>query len=245
METKKELNVERIVIDASICGTNDVIGKLKKICETKGKIILTSITIRELERMQKFADKAGADARRILAMAAIKSDCFESVSIKEIQDTPDDCIVDFCRDKDVILMTADKTMALKARMYGIQEQFLIQSINTTIKEEGVYTLFATQGVDQEISIDIDNFKINKLKSIRVISDNIEYDTGIIKLKVGDEVLIATQKYTYVSFAHYRLIKLDLVNNCEIIYQKRIYNLEKVSFLPKASYKSFLKDFMST
>ena len=120
------------VIDASITGIEELKDVLSKLCVTKAKIILTSVTIKELEKMQKFHDVEAVDARHILAMAAENQNSFHTVLIDETLETPDDCIIKYCADhKDkVALLTSDKTMALKARMYGVQTQYFKQRKNT-------------------------------------------------------------------------------------------------------------------
>ncbi len=121
---------KKYVIDASITGIKSLRDDISKICATKSKIILTSTTIKELEKMQKFRDTDGIDARYILAVAAENSTSFETVLIDENFGIPDDCIVHYCAEnkESVILLTSDKTMALKARMYDVQVHYLKQDI---------------------------------------------------------------------------------------------------------------------
>ena len=56
-------NLSGFVIDASISGVENIKELLLKICTTDKKIILTSITIRELENLQKSITLQGKDAR--------------------------------------------------------------------------------------------------------------------------------------------------------------------------------------
>ena len=71
------------VIDASICGSVFLMERISEICKKGDKIILTSITISELEALQKINDNAGIDARHILAMAAENEEDFIPVLIDE------------------------------------------------------------------------------------------------------------------------------------------------------------------
>lgn len=127
-ETKN--NSKAYVIDASITETADLRERLKQVCDTNGTIILTSITIKELAKLQKFSDAAGYDARFILNLAIERPDVFKSVLIDENVGIPDDCIVHYCnqnRDK-VILWDSDKEMTLKARMYSIEEEYFKKAV---------------------------------------------------------------------------------------------------------------------
>lgn len=53
-ETSETKSFIGFVIDASITGIEDLRTMLSKICQTKAKLVLTSVTIKELEKMQKF-----------------------------------------------------------------------------------------------------------------------------------------------------------------------------------------------
>lgn len=126
---KERKNLSReIVIDASITGLPNIVKELEKRIKAGEKIILTSITIQELDRMQKFDDKKAKDVRKILQMAAKEPIHFHSVLIDESVGIPDDCIIKYCADnkKKVILITSDKVMTLKARMYGVKVEYLEQ-----------------------------------------------------------------------------------------------------------------------
>lgn len=60
-------NFHEFVIDASISGIKDLKQIFDEICHKKAKLVLTSVTIRELDQMQKFQDVDGHAARYILA----------------------------------------------------------------------------------------------------------------------------------------------------------------------------------
>lgn len=243
---KKDDDFSGFVIDASITGIENLRDILSKICLTKAKLILTSITIKELERMQNFKDIDGNDARYILALAAENHTSFETVLIDETLDTPDDCIIKYCADnkENVTLLTSDKTMALKARMYSVQVHYFKQTklhvsskamVTTNSK---VRTLIPANRIGNKLLIS--NFQTNTM-SICVCSNGLEYNDGIRELNIGDDVFIATKKSDYITFAHYRMISLYAENNCELIYSKRFYDYKDID-VPKAAYKSFIRDF---
>lgn len=237
------------VIDASITGISNLEDILSKICATKAKIILTSITIKELEKLQKFHDIQAKDARHILAMAAEMSQNFHTVLIDETIGIPDDCIIKYCADnkEKVSLLTSDKTMALKARMYGVQTQYFKQekAKKTTNAHPQSYsyksaTLTAVEQAGGKFYIDVFN---NIHGSLLLISNNLEYTDGVHELKVGDDVFLATKKPGYITFAHYLITSLSTTNNCKVIYSQRIYKKDKIHSLPQTAYRSFMSDFM--
>ena len=196
--------------------------------------------------MQRFNDADGNDARYILALAAENSDNFKNILIDETLDIADDCIVKYCADnkEKVTLLTSDKTMALKARMYGVQVQYFKQTKSSTNPRinyptnSKIKTLIPVNRIGNRLVIS--NFHTNNM-SICICSNGLEYTDGIKELKVGDDVFVATKKAEYITFAHYRMVSLCVENNCELIYSRRFYNYNDFD-VPKAAYKSFLKDF---
>ena len=250
--SKAEKDLE-YVIDASITGIEQLKDILAKIYSSGKKIILTSITIKELEKMQKFNDDEGNDARYILTLAADKPEAFKTVLIDETLDTPDDCIIKYCADnnQNVVLMTSDKTMSLKARMYSVQVEFYKQPIRIKNKDtkpiirnnSKTRTLIPAKRIDGKLVLMLSELQSQKL-SIVVYSDGIEYTTGVKELKIGDDVYIASEKSNYFTFSHYRMTSLYLENNCQIIYSARIYNNVDLNRITNASYKAFLKQFKS-
>ena len=244
--SNKDDDISGFVIDASITGIANFREYLSKICNTQTKIILTSVTIKELEKMQNFKDIDGNDARYLLALAAENHNSFETILIDETLDTPDDCIIKYCADhkKSVTLLTSDKTMALKARMYSVQVHYFKQTrahANSKVISNAnsrVRTLNPAKRIGNKLFIS--NFQTH-IMSIRVCSNNLEYNDGIRELNVGDDVFISTKKSDYITFAHYKMISLYAENNCELIYSKRFYDYNDID-VPNSAYKSFIKDF---
>lgn len=240
----------QFVIDASITGVENLHNILNEIRSTGSKIVLTSITIQELDKMQKFNDTDGNDARRILGMAAANPEDFHCVRIDETAETHDDCIIKYCADnkENVVLLTSDKTMALTARTFGVKTHFLKQTQNnSSTKSNFTYnnngsranTLYAARRVGGKLFIS--DFT-TPYRSILVLSNGIEYKDGVRELKVGDDVYLATKKDEYLTFAHYHITSLGAENNCKLVFSKRIYDVNEIEDLSVASYKSFMREF---
>lgn len=254
-------NFSGFVIDASISGVENIKELLLKICTTDKKIILTSITIRELENLQKSITLQGKDARYFLALAAENPKSFVSQLIDETIGIPDDCIIKYCVDnKDkFILLTSDKTMALKARMYGVEVQYfkktnkqtnskvetsdtnanLVPTSTLASTNSNIRTLFPAKKIGNKLMLS--DFHTDT-RSIRVYSDKYLYNNGTRELKIGDNVFIASKKDDCITFAHYKMISVEATNNCELIFSRRIYDYSKPD-LPKIIYKKFFNDFL--
>lgn len=241
---KTDDTISGFVLDASITGLPDLKKILEQLCAVQTKIILTSITIRELGKMQEFKDLQAKDARYILGLALDKPDCFELVRIDETLGKPDDCIVKYCADhKDAVtLLTSDKEMALNAKMYDVQvhyfKKFYIPSKEPTNSK--IATLFlATKQGDKLV---LPKFHTTST-SIRLISQGLEYNDGIRELHIGDDVFIASQKIGFLTFAHYRMVSLNTESNCELVYSKRIASYKAINRLTPR-YRAFMRDFMT-
>jgi len=236
---------EEYVIDASIAGCKETPEFLSRCCKTKSKIILTSITVKELEEMQKFHDELGRKARHILAMAAENQyNCFQPVRIDETVGIPDDCIIRYCEDhKDrVTLLTSDKTMALKARMGGVKTLYIRQRSNTNYTNTQAKESYNRKRISFPIKLIISNFN-NNYRSIALISKGgFVYTDGVHSLNMGDNIYLATKKPEFMTFVHYRMISLSAKNNCELIYHTRLYKEADISYLPKEGYRAFMRDF---
>lgn len=240
-------NFHEFVIDASISGIKDLKQIFDEICHKKAKLVLTSVTIRELDQMQKFQDVDGHAARYILAMAAENNDCFKTVQIDESLPIADDCIIKYCVDNKerTTLLTADKTMALKARMYGVNTQYFKHKKNTNTtsthaNNSKTLTLIPAKRVGNQLVLP--KFHTQNM-SIRVYSNGFEYNEGPRNLKVGDDVYIITQKTTYITFAHYKMCSLKSANNCTLMFSRRVYDYSSnLTDIKNKSYRSFLMDF---
>ena len=196
-----------------------------------------------------------------MALAAENPKSFVSQLIDETIGIPDDCIIKYCVDnKDkFILLTSDKTMALKARMYGVEVQYfkktnkqtnskvetsdtnanLVPTSTLASTNSNIRTLFPAKKIGNKLMLS--DFHTDT-RSIRVYSDKYLYNNGTRELKIGDNVFIASKKDDCITFAHYKMISVEATNNCELIFSRRIYDYSKPD-LPKIIYKKFFNDFL--
>ena len=236
-EIQEDIDKQKYVIDASICGI-DGIGNHLMVLMENSIIVLTSITIRELEQMQKFADRFGRDAKFFLAIAAENPESTECVLIDENFEIADDAIINYCyqHKTDVILFTADKTMALKARSLGVKVEFFKHNPNVS---SNTRTLYAAKKDGQKLMLrDLQNAS----RSITVISQGREYTQGWVELNVGDDVYICSKKdYGSIYFTHFRVISLEPHDNVTQIFHKRLSYNENLSGL-SPTYKSIIRNF---
>lgn len=246
------------VIDASITGTKEGEAFFNSLHREPKKVILTTVTITELDKLKNFHDEHGKRARRIMSMAQENPNIFNYVLIDESYSTPDECIIRYCANnkEKVVLLTGDVAMCLKAQAYGVKTQYFKQetveqptyvmpttNLNSTKMSAlgKVTTLYAARRLHNG-KLCIMDFN-NSFRSIMIESiDGKEYTDGNYELRVGDEVYMATKKDSYVAFAHYQIKNLLDEDNCILIFSRRIYNSEDIPMLPKAKYKSFMRDF---
>lgn len=240
------------VIDTSMVEVDAIIHMLCNICETDAKVILTSIVRQELNVMQFVKrDYKAKRARNIMAMAAQNPSKFCNVLIDETLPTHDDCIVKYCVENKerVILLTADKNMALDAREKAVKVEFFKKAFKTiktlkksTISKKGkvdVRTLYPARSVNNKLIImEMQGEK----RDIRVWSNGQEFSEGIVELKVGDDVFVAAVKKNFITFAHYQMITVYEEDNCKLMYCGKIFNCNEIDALPKEEYKSFARDF---
>lgn len=227
------------VIDASITGYEKLFSTLNSAIADGSKIVITSITRKELVSLKKIPDNQGKDATIILSMAVTNPEVFISVHINETIGIPDDCIIAYCEEhkENVILLTSDIEMALKARELSIQTQYLMQQIPEHTKNK---KLFVAKIIDNKLVIS--NFS-TKNQSICVVSDGIEYNSGVYELKIGDDVYVATKKSSeYMTFVHFKIVSLSYENNCKTVFHYRITCIQDIEQLPKGGYKSFMREF---
>lgn len=253
------------VVDASIMKLDGADIFLNRLLATEGKIILTSMTIKELDKMQGFEDTQGLNARHFLARAANEPELFICVQIDETIGIPDDCIIAYCRrhrDK-VTLLTGDKVMALKARSYPRPVKVQYFAANDSLDEQKekpdtkgsrsasnsanrgntqykICTLIPAKKYNGKLQI----FEFETTtQSIRVTSDGKHYFSVPYELHIGDDILIATQKSAFITFVHYRVISLSETNNCETIFSKQLPLDSPLTSIRNSNYLSFLRKFM--
>ncbi len=252
---RKQEDISGFVIDASICGVDDPkalferLIKLSDASDCKRKIILTTVTIDELDSLQKRSIENSEIARAILTAATNDSKHYLSVKINTSYKLADDCVLHFCEKykSSVTLLTADKAMYLKALAMSIDACYFKSSPpHVGYQQSTARTLYPTKR-EGEILLLTSNFDPVST-AIRVIANGLEYDISKIKkpsheLHIGEDVLVAKNKGSYISFYDFRMISLYSQENCEIVYSKQIHSSQDINSLPKASYKNFIKDFI--
>lgn len=226
-----------IVIDASITSIPNIENVLRT---EKMRIIITSVAVKELSQMQHFEDADAMRARHLLLMAAEEEDRFVHKLIDESLATADDCILDFCvkNKENVTLYTADKEMYNLAKIYSVPARFFKAQENEK-KRKGLLTFRGITSIGNDLVIDLDRNN-TAYKMVRVISNDKEFDEGIVRLKLGDEIMLASQKEGYVAFAHYKVTSLWAKDNCALLFSRRVHDFKNLKF--NYRYKSFLRDF---
>lgn len=236
-----------LVIDASITSVKNIRAVLKRVCEeTSFNIHLTSITIRELQRLQKMKDSDGLDARFILNHAIEKPYSYQLVKISEKEDTADNCILEYCETmkENVILLTSDKEMALNAKMCGVNVLFLKQTKTkhaATKQTSGIVSLYPVRKIGKQLfAADMQTAK----RTMKITSaDGKVYSQNICELHLGDNILIASLKDDCLIFVHYKLIALSTENNVQTIFTRRYYTTDEIDKLENEEYKTFLNEFI--
>ncbi|MDD3303678.1 MAG: hypothetical protein PHP54_02035 [Clostridia bacterium] len=246
-------NGKKYVIDASISGVDSILEFISNRINEGHKIVFTSVSIHEFTKLQLGNDQSGFDARHILNSAAENPDNFETVLIDENYESPDDCIIQYCakEKENVVLLTSDKNMALRARCLDVEVQFLKKATKTSAPipppkryfdnnkhQISLCTLYPAFFAYGQLII---NEFTTSTRAIAVWSGNSIYTNGTKQLMIGDDVLVASKKLNYITFAHYKVKYIRPQDNCEFIYSARVYNKEDVKHLNK-DYKSFVNDF---
>lgn len=152
------------LIDASISDCHNMKKTLENIVKNNLRLVITSISLEELDRLQKKEpeSEAAKGARYILRIAAENlDDAFDVVIIDRDYHIPDDAILKYCIDnKEIGVITSDKVMALKARAFGVECIYLTKDgLNDKVqiplyKEEKILPkgekVNASQTLNQEI-----------------------------------------------------------------------------------------------
>jgi len=240
------------VIDTSMVEIDAIEALLEQIFETEAKVVLTSVVRQELNVMQGVKkDHLAYKARRMMALALQRPEKFYNALIDESFPIPDDCIVNYCVENKerVILLTADKNMALDAREKSVKVEFFrqnfkyVRTINDIrVPKKGkrdVRTLNPAQRVGNKLLI---MEMQGKTRDICVLSEGKESVDGIVELKIGDDVLIAAKKSNGITFAHYQMITLYGEDNCRQLFFKKILDYNEIDNFPKDFYKEFAKQF---
>ncbi len=237
--TSKSPLSTKVVLDASITRTQNLTKFLDAL--SSYVFILTNMTIVELNKLKKYPDISGNNARYILNLATKKQDKFEVIFLEETKLSVDDSIVQYCVDNidTTLLLTADKGMASNAKKLGVETKYIDCVGNISEPKFNLVTLFSARMLGNKLLI---STFTSARKSIRVLSNDKTYEEGLIELKSGDNILIASNKKDYITFSHYKIISIRPENNCQLIFSKRIYERKDINSLPKAEYKNFIRNF---
>lgn len=132
-----ELQARKIyVIDTSICEFEKVDELLLRILYLKSKIVILSIVNDELEKLSHGNDAVAYRARIILRWAASMPEIFKPVyAQREEREIPDECIIRYCKEheKNIVLLTADKHMAIDARAKDVKSIYVLKSFKQDLK----------------------------------------------------------------------------------------------------------------
>lgn len=237
------------VLDASITSVKNVRALLRKFCEEPDlsgfKIILTSVTIRELQMLQKGNDSDGQDARFILNQAIDHGNTYQLVEISEDESSPDNCIIKYCVEHkdDVVLLTSDKEMALNAKMKHAQVLFFKQADDRCSGREhgSIVSLYPVRRIGEQLFTG--ELQASRRSMMVISQDGSEHSRGICELHVGDDVLIASLRDDCIVFVHYKVISLNDVDNAQTVYNKRYYGTDVIDELEDERYRRFLKEFI--
>ena len=239
----------KFVIDASVTSVKNMRAVLKKIGEDpeleEFKIILTSVTIHELQMLQKGKDSDGYDARFIMNHAIEHGEAYELVQIPETEKTPDACIIKFCVEhkRNIVLLTSDKEMALDANLKGVNVLFFKQPEKKcqSKNSDGIVSLYPTRKIGNQLFTG--EMQTAKRAMMVITQDGKEYSQNICELHLGDDILIASLKDDCLIFVHYKLISMSSENNAQTLFSRRYYATDEIDNLESELYKNFLGEFI--
>lgn len=235
----------QFVIDASIASVGDLFPLFYAINHIGGKVLLTNLTLQELYKLKSCKrDASSSAAGFILKEAAKFPDLFQNIIINDPFGSIDERIVRYCSKikENVVLITGDIEMCNNARMYyNITVHYLDNTAYNkflTRKSPDIRTLYFTRMTQGVLEIDANSYEHRK---ISVFSNGVEHTNEFVPLHIGDDVFVATSQKLYTTFCHFKIISLDIKNNCKFIFGGRIKDSIDISKLPEASYKTFMRD----
>lgn len=160
------------VIDTSICEFEKVDELLLSILYLRSKIIIPSIVNDELEKLSHGNDVVSYRARVILRWAASMPEIFKPVyAQREGREIPDECIIRYCKEheKNIVLLTADKHMAIDARAKGVKSVYVLKSFKQDLKN--VLKQIKKEEMNQEPSTKKENLTDNNNNTNNIIVEN--------------------------------------------------------------------------
>lgn len=239
----------KFVLDASITSVKNMRAVLKKISEDpeleEFKVVLTSVTIHELQMLQKGKDSDGYDARFIMNHAIECGKSYELVQISETEKTPDACIVRYCTEhkRNIVLLTSDKEMALDANLKGVNVLFFKQPEKKcqSKNSDGIVSLYPTRKIGNQLFTG--DMQTARRSMMVITQDGKKYSKNICELHLGDDILIASLKEDCLIFVHYKLISMLSENNAQTLFSRRYYNTDEIEKLESELYQNFLREFI--
>lgn len=241
LEQKDNLE-DKILIDASILA-----GNWEEILETHDTIVITSVTIRELDALKVKHKEIGREARKLIKRAIEEDETrkFEYARIEEKHNCPDDNILEFCQKNNLKLYTADQIMYLKATKFLNMNAVLVEEITerTLENQNNNHNQIPNDRMHLECSeYDWKNKKLTinlddtDNQVICVWSWGKLYDCGEVELKLGDSIFECTKSETGIKFSHYRVVKISPNKNVNRITN---INIESEEDLIKTSNRGYL------
>lgn len=239
---KKAKKPKKIVLDASLSGTTDIIEKIKEQIKKKKMFIITTLSNIEFKKMSEISDYPGRKAREITNLALTYPSNFEFVLLEKFPwETVDDVIIKFAKKNEAILWTADKEMALNAQAFEVETVFFKINNQKDMPQKhysGRNTLFNSYMKDGELYFDMNDSHKNKY--CELIKDSYIYTTGVHKLNYGDEIYIAKRRKGSIILEHYKVIAITDKANVRMIYHYYIKRRRDIQKIQK-DYIVFAKD----
>ena len=242
---------------------------IQKMISKNCTIVITNVLLYELHKIKKRKIKDSINANKMLTFISLNMQYFKIKYIDDIFSYQDENILKYCMENipNVTLLTCDRLLALRAKMYGIPVHFFQKNPIDSTNTEYSSNSSDKQPVDTNISVlsenkcefkeypkslsfikyekgnlVFSNFK-NKIATRNVISGSITYTKGTHKLKIGDNIYSAefwhNSNGDFIIFKHYEIISLNKAYYSKLIYSKRID-----SYSPEINktYKTFMNKF---
>lgn len=239
-----------VMLDTSISGTEDIFHILETYVKEGKKLALTDVMLEELANVQKGSTKQAESAREFLYIIMDNLSSFQLFKAKHEmteKETADEAIIKSCveLDNNVLLLTSDKEMYIKAMLQNVNTRYLPKVIEE--REKQLFDLRkkkAKRNIVEFADIFIKNGKAiyrdrnRDNQYIKVFSRNKKEKQGkAIVLEKGDHIFICTAKEDYMTFADYEIYDTT-VNKVNMRFNFRIYNCDPVIDFAQPDYKKF-------
>lgn len=147
--------------------------------------------------------------------------------------------------KKSILLTADKTKAIEARMYGIEhilyETYKENEESAKDKHKNTYTTLNSVTLENGRLILKNPYTDQKIIKVFRNGEEVKPNHDVIELSLGDDVYLCSfKKQSCVTFIHYKVIRISESINVKYIYSKKIYERAQIQTL-RSEYQQFVKE----